>query len=127
MKKKGIFPSIERSFELIKSRWWSAFGALFVIFLIMVIPAAIINAINTVIFAVDSLSSADMNVSRSTTAYAVGGSILMLVRFILNTLFVVLVAVMYYSFLEEKEHVSLQHKLESLGSDQTMNKVEEEY
>ena len=127
IEKRGIFSSIERCFELIKSRWWTAFGALFVIFLIMVIPAMIVNAINTVIFTLDSLSSSDMNMTRSTTMYAVGGSILAMLRFILNTLFLVLVTIMYYSLLEEKEHVSLQQKLETMGSGHTVNKVEEEY
>jgi len=119
--------AFNQSFRLVKESWWMIFGALFIIYLVIVI----IGSIASVPFAVVSVWSMFLHqvkyVHMSITAVVLGTFMRQLIQ-ALNILMVVTAMICYYSLNEEKESTGLMGRIDQLGTEHTdTNAPTEEY
>jgi hypothetical protein len=116
----GFFESMARSFNLVKGKWWSTFGLIFILYMIMVIVSYIPIFPLYIIMGVSALH----NVSTDTTANPLEGMstitvILMAlyytVQLILSALPNIGIAFQYFNLVEMKEAKGLMSSIDSFG------------
>ena len=130
--KKGFFESIGRSFTLVKSKWWSTFGLLVVLYLVMMIVSYIFLIPYYVI--ADTMSLHDI----SNTAFAEASASSQLITTIFFTLFYLVqmvlaalpnvgIAFQYFNLVELKEARGLITQIETFGQTQTQPSPQDEH
>ena len=107
----GIFESIERSFTLIRGKWWSTFGLLMVM--------GLIANFATMIFAIPFYIAWVMTFLMQTTVneliIVAGSCIMFLGSFLMMTLPALAVGFQYFNLVERKEGTGLLKKIDRLG------------
>jgi len=107
----GVFESIERSFILIRGKWWSTFGLLMVV--------GLITNFATVIFAIPFYVAWIVSLLMQTTVGEVitvtGSCIMFLGSFLLMTLPTLAIGFQYFNLVERKEGTGLLKKIDQLG------------
>jgi hypothetical protein len=127
---KGFFESVLRSFYLIRGKWWSTFGLIFLLSMLVAIityvftlPAGILGAISAAHSLEEKASSPGILPTISYVLYALG--------YIVQMLFYVLpnlgLAFQYFNLVEMKEARGLMDKIDSMGAVREASKNEEQY
>ena len=107
----GVFESIERSFVLIRGKWWSTFGLYFVMNLI--------SGFATYIFAIPLYIALVITILLQTSAgetlTVIGSCIMFLGQFLMMTLPILAIGFQYFNLVERKEATGLLKKIDQLG------------
>lgn len=125
--KTGFFESIQRSFYLIKGKWWSTFGLLMILYLIVSTISSIFFIPWYVLFFVQALHAVenpgavaeqDMTIQ---VIMAILLSMYYLSQMILHALPNVGIAFQYFNLVEMKEAKGLMNQINDLGQQPTDN------
>lgn len=119
----GFFPSLVRSFNLVKGKWWSTFGLIFILYFIMglisyipVIPVYIIMGVT--VFHNVSTDPAANPMQGMGGVMTVFTTLYYTVQMILSALPNIGIAFQYFNLVERKEAKGLMASIDSFG-DQT--------
>jgi len=118
---KGVSDAISRSFNVVSGFWWSSFGFMIVIgFLVMSITYIIqipIIGIGAYFLISDNESTTGAII------YGISNGFSYIVYLAISSLTLIAISVYYYSIVEAKEQIGLQHKIEEMdtSSDETAN------
>lgn len=116
----GFFESMMRSFNLVKGKWWSTFGLIFILYLIMMIISYIPIFPLYIIMGVSALH----NVSTDSSANPLDGmstiitiltALYYTVQLILSALPNIGIAFQYFNLVEMKEAKGLMSSIDSFG------------
>ena len=130
--KKGFFEAIGRSFKLVKDKWWSTFGLIFILYLIVGVSSyiflipwyviTIVSALHTTsvdTFQEPSLTMQSMTIVLFTLYY--------LAQMVLTALPGVGTAFQYFNLVELKEAKGLMAQIETLGQPQSHASSQDEH
>lgn len=129
---KGFFDAFARAFYLIRDKWWSTFGLLFILGLIQSTIASLFLVpwyINFVISMMHSLEGSP--IPEPSTMSELINSLFMtfyfLVSFILYALPLIALAFQYFNLVELKEAKGLMTRIETFGQVTDTTRKDEEY
>ena len=117
---EGLSNGFSRAFKLIKSKWWFTLGVLIVAVIIVYILSillsvpAMVMGFKSMLFKLKQTEEAGLNFS---VGFYVFNSITNLLTQIIQVIPIVVTAFLYYSFVEEKEKVSLLEKIDEINED----------
>lgn len=120
MEKRSFFSSIARSFTLTRGKWWSTFGNIFVLSLMVSIFSMVFFIPGYVIMVAQALHDINPE-SFSSSGGGMGGlmtalmTLYYLSQFILSVLPAIGLAFQYYNLVELKEARGLMGEIETLG------------
>lgn len=114
--------AFSRGFSLIKNKWWSTFGAIGIVMLIVVGLALLITLPATI------LSAASLLVSKTQLSYSILNAALASVSMVFVILPCVAISLAYFSLVEQKEGAGLQGKIDQIGQNNPdLDLPEEQY
>jgi hypothetical protein len=117
--------AFNRSFKLINNNWWSTFGALIIMVLIMYVAWMIFSIPNTIITVLSALTHGRVS---SSPVFTVIGSVLQQLGQVLYVLPIVTLVMCYFNLTEIKEGSGLIDRINQFGSNSTDNQLPaEEY
>lgn len=117
--------AFNRSFKLINNNWWSTFGALFVMFLIMYVAYMVFSIPTIIISVISALTHGRVS---SSPTFTVIGSVLQQIGQILYVLPLVALVMCYFNLTEIKEGSGLIDRINQFGSNSPDNHLPaEEY
>lgn len=132
--KKGFFDSIARSFYLVRDKWWSTFGLISVLYIIVMVISYVFMVPYYIVIFSTSLhqSSPDSFAAPSDTLLLVTKiffTLYYLAQILLYTLPNVGIAFQYFNLVELKEAKGLMKDIENFGqaADPAANRPEEHY
>lgn len=127
---KGFYDSLRRSFYLIRGKWWSTFGLIFMLSMLVVIityvftlPAGIIGVVGAAHRVQEKTTEQGIVPTISYVLYALGYIVQMLLYALPN----LGIAFQYFNLVELKEARGLMDKIESMGNEASPTKSEEHY
>jgi hypothetical protein len=131
---KNFFSALTRSFQLVNGKWWSTFGLIFVLYLVMMVAMYIISIPYYAVIITKTLH----NVSNQVAPEPSSGMMMMtlafftiyyMVQIVLYSLPNIGIAFQYFNLVELKEAKGLMSKIENLGEEKTpaSNRPEEHY
>jgi len=130
--KKNFLESMLRSFRLVQNKWWSTFGLIFILYMIMMvimyIPAIpfyivlFVNALHNT-----NVSPNDVTSSSGQIWITIFIAIYYLLQMLLNTLPNIGIAFQYFNLVELKEAKGLMNEIESFGKPQDTIRPEETF
>jgi len=128
---KGFFDAFARSFQLIRDKWWSTFGLLFILGLIQSTIASIFLVPWYINFIVSMMHSLEGGPIQETSFFSeIINTLFMtfyfLASFILYALPLIALAFQYFNLVELKEAKGLMARIETLGQS-TDTKPEDEH
>jgi hypothetical protein len=128
--KKGFFDALARSFKLVRSKWWSTFGIIFVLWFLM----AIISYIFLIPWYIAIFATALHNTSTDmveppawTWLSIVLFTLYYLASMILSAFPNIGIAFQYFNLVEMKEAKGLLGKIDTLGQVQPPSTADEQY
>jgi len=130
--KKSFFASVARSVKLVQGKWWSTFGLIFILYMIMMIisyipmiPFYIMLFINSM----HSVSNGSLQQPSATVQVWTTLSFVLyyLVQMLLSTLPNVGIAFQYFNLVELKEAKGLMSDIETLGKPMEVERPEENF
>lgn len=130
--KTSFFEAMARSFKLVQNKWWSTFGIILILYLIM----GVISYIPLIPFYVMLIASSLHNVSSNSfespsTSMELWTTLFFafyyLLQMLLNTLPNIGIAFQYFNLVELKEAKGLMNEIESFGKPQDTNRPEETF
>jgi len=107
----GLFESIERSFKLIKGKWWSTFG----LFAVMNMVASFSTVVFAIPFYIALIVKIVLHTSGGDTLTVIGSCILFLGSFLMTTLPTLAIGFQYFNLVERKYGTGLLKKIDQLG------------
>lgn len=114
--KKGVFESIQRSFYLIKNKWWFTFGLIFVLGIIQGLMGVIFQIPQYIIMFATMFNSLDgSGVSDITEILIMVTSVISAFQYLLSSITIIALAFLYFSLVELKEAKGLMEKIESIN------------
>lgn len=118
--KNGFFEAVVRSFKLVKDKWWSTFGLVTVLYLIMLVVSYIFIMPWYVVSAASALHSTSTNtLGESSSSWqlitVIVFTLYYLIQMILAALPNIGVAFQYFNLVELKEAKGLMTQIETLG------------
>ena len=130
--KKGFFEAVFRSFKLVKDKWWSTFGLIMVLYLIMgvssyifLIPWYVITVVSALHkTSVDTFQEPSLAMQVMTIVFF---TLYYLAQMILTALPNVGTAFQYFNLVELKEAKGLMAQIETLGQSQSQAPSAEEH
>jgi len=128
--KKSFFDAIARSFKLVKDKWWSTFGIIMVLYLVMMTISYIFMIpwyVATVASALHSTSTEMLEQPVTTWTTVVLFTLYYLAQMVLGALPNVGIAFQYFNLVEMKEAKGLLGKIDTLGQSQQSSSSEEQY
>ena len=124
----SIFESIGRSFKLIKGKWWSTFGLLFVASIMMYAVSLIFMVPFYIFYFIKMLTLVEeAGITTDTTSWMFQGGMMLSVMFMFlgsfltYTIPMVALSFQYFNLVERHESVGLMAEIESLETDQQDN------
>ncbi len=128
--KKGFFEALVRSFYLVKNKWWSTFGLLMILSLLVgvlsyvfSIPASILQGVSIL----HTVKPEGTNSTSTETIILVLNSLAYITQLLLYLLPNVGLAFQYFNLVEMKEAKGLMGQIDSLGQPSTGAKPDEHY
>jgi hypothetical protein len=117
---KGFFDSVFRSFKLVREKWWSTFGLIFVLYLIMgmvsyvfIIPWYVVTVVSALHnTSVDTFTEPSMTWQLMTIGFF---TLYYLAQMFLAALPNVGIAFQYFNLVELKEAKGLMNQIETIG------------
>lgn len=130
--KIGFFESLVRSYKLVQNKWWSTFGLVVILYMIMGIISYIPLIPFYVVLVVNSLHNINGNTFEPPSASweiwtTVFFAFYYLLQMLLNTLPNVGIAFQYFNLVELKEAKGLMKEIENLGKSQEATRPEETF
>ena len=128
--KKDFFDSIFRSFKLVRDKWWSTFGIIMVLYLVMMTISYIFMIpwyIATFTAALHSTSTEMIEQPMMTWTTVIFFTLYYLAQMVLGALPNVGIAFQYFNLVEMKEAKGLLGKIDTLGQSQPPPTSEEQY
>ena len=130
--KNGFFKAIARSFKLVKDKWWSTFGLVMVLYLIMgvtsylfILPWYIITAMSALhTTSIDTFQEPSSSWQLMTMAIF---TLYYLAQMILAALPNIGIAFQYFNLVELKEAKGLMTQIETLGQPQSPAPTQDEH
>ena len=124
----GIFESIGRSFKLIKGKWWSTFGLLFVANIMMYAVSLIFMVPFYIFYFIKMLTLVEeVGITTDTTSSMFQGGMMLSVMFMFlgsfltYTIPMIALSFQYFNLVERRESVGLMSEIEKLETDQQDN------
>lgn len=124
----GIFESIGRSFKLIKGKWWSTFGLLFVANIMMYAVSLIFMVPFYIFYFIKMLTLVEeVGITTDTTSSMFQGGMMLSVMFMFlgsfltYTIPMIALSFQYFNLVERRESVGLMAEIEKLETDQQDN------
>lgn len=121
----GIFESIGRSFKLVKGKWWSTFGLLFVasilmyaVSMIFILPFYIFYFLSIFTLVEETGISADTSAWWFQGGMTISVMFMILGSFLTYSIPMVALSFQYFNLVERRESVGLMKEIEELDSDQ---------
>jgi hypothetical protein len=130
--KIGFLPALIRSFKLVQNKWWSTFGLIMILYLIMGVISYIPLIPFYVWLAVNALHNVQAN-SQGTPSSSmelwttVFFAVYYMLQTLLNTLPNVGIAFQYFNLVELKEAKGLMTDIDTIGKPQETNRPEEHF
>ena len=119
---KGVFESIGRSFRLIRGKWWSTFGLLFVATILMYAVSMICILPFYVFYFISIFSLMDQSgITTDTSSWWFQGGMTLSVMFMILGSFltysipIVALSFQYFNLVERQESVGLMSEIDQLG------------
>ncbi len=128
--KKNFFDAIARSFKLVRDKWWSTFGIIMVLYLVMMTISYIFMIpwyVATVTSALHSTSTEMLEQPVTTWTTVVLFTLYYLAQMVLGALPNVGIAFQYFNLVEMKEAKGLLGKIDTLGQSQKTPSSDEQY
>jgi hypothetical protein len=128
--KKGFFDAIGRSFKLVRDKWWSTFGLIFVLYIVMMTISYIFLIpwyVAMVTTALHSTSTEILDQSTMTWSTIVLFTLYYLAQMVLGALPNIGIAFQYFNLVEMKEAKGLLGKINTLGQSQPPSTSDEQY
>ena len=128
--KKNFLDAIARSFKLVRDKWWSTFGIIMVLYLVMMTISYIFMIpwyIATVTSALHSTSTEVLEQPVTTWTTVVLFTLYYLAQMVLGALPNIGIAFQYFNLVEMKEAKGLLGKIDTLGQRQPPSSSEEQY
>jgi hypothetical protein len=128
--KKNFFDAIVRSFKLVRDKWWSTFGIIMILYLVMVTISYIFMIpwyIVTVTSALHNTSTEMLEQTSTTWITVVLFTLYYLAQMVLGALPNIGIAFQYFNLVEMKEAKGLLGKIDTLGQSQPTSSSEEQY
>ena len=128
--KKNFFDAIARSFKLVRDKWWSTFGIIMVLYLVMMTISYIFMIpwyVATLTSALHSTSTEMLEQPVTTWTTVVLFTLYYLAQMVLGALPNVGIAFQYFNLVEMKEAKGLLGKIDTLGQSQQSPSSEEQY
>ena len=130
--KTGFFEAITRSFKLVKDKWWSTFGLITVLYLIMAVTSYIFMIpwyVFTITSALHSTATGTLQEASSSMQILtiVFFTLYYLAQMILTALPNVGIAFQYFNLVELKEAKGLMSQIETLGQSQPQGPSQDEH
>jgi hypothetical protein len=130
--KNGFFTAISRSFKLVKDKWWSTFGLITVLYLIMIVTSYLFIMPWYVITAMSALHSTSIDTFQGPST---GWELMTIVIFtfyylaqmILAALPNIGIAFQYFNLVELKEAKGLMTQIDTLGQVQAPPPAQDEH
>jgi MFS family permease len=107
----GVFESIERSFVLIRGKWWSTFGLL----IVMIFISSVASYIFSIPFLVAWIVTLLLQTSAGETLTIIGSCIMFLGQLLMLVLPILAIGFQYFNLVERKEGTGLLKKIDQLG------------
>jgi len=112
----GVWESIQRSFYLIKNKWWFTFGLIFVLGVIQGLMGVIFQIPQYIIMFATMFNSLDgSGVSGVTEVLIMITSVISVFQYLLSSITIIALAFLYFSLVELKEAKGLMEKIESIN------------
>ncbi len=125
---KGIFESIGRSFKLIRGKWWSTFGLLFVasilmyaISMIFILPFYVLNLITMLTLVEETGVTTDVSSWWFQTGMTLSIIFMLFGSFLTYTIPIVALSFQYFNLVERQESVGLLSEIEQLDTENQDN------
>jgi hypothetical protein len=128
--KKGFFDAVMRSFGLVRDKWWSTFGLIFVLYIVMMTISYIFLIPWYVTMAATALHSTSTEMlDQSTMAWStiVLFTLYYLAQMVLGALPNIGIAFQYFNLVELKEAKGLLGRIDTLGQTQPQSTSDEQY
>lgn len=128
--KRNFFDAIERSFKLVKDKWWSTFGIIMILYLVMMTISYIFMIpwyIAIFTSALHSTSTEMIDQPAMTWTTIVLFTLYYLAQMVLGALPNIGIAFQYFNLVEMKEAKGLLGKIDTLGQGQPSSSSEEQY
>jgi hypothetical protein len=129
---KGFFEAVGRSFKLVKDKWWSTFGLIFVLYLIVGVSSYIFLIPWYVITVVSALHTTSVDTFQEPSLAMQSITIVLftlyyLAQMVLTALPGVGTAFQYFNLVELKEAKGLMAQIETLGQPQSQASSQDEH
>jgi len=130
--KNGFFEAMIRSFKLVQNKWWSTFGLVFILYMIMGVISYIPLIPFYIVMVMNTLHNVNANTFEGPSASmeiwtTVFFTIYYLLQMLLNTLPNVGIAFQYFNLVELKEAKGLMNEIETFGRPQEPTRPEENF
>jgi hypothetical protein len=130
--KIGFFPALVRSIKLVQNKWWSTFGLIMILYLIMGVISYIPLIPFYVVLVMNTLHNVNANSFESPSASwqlwtTIFFTVYYMLQTLLNTLPNVGIAFQYYNLVELKEAKGLMTDIDTIGKPQEPNRPEEHF
>jgi len=128
--KKSFFDAIARSFKLVRDKWWSTFGIIMVLYLVMITISYIFMIpwyIATITSALHNTSTEMIQTPMMTWTTVIFFTLYYLAQMVLGALPNIGIAFQYFNLVELKEAKGLLGKIDTLGQSQPPSQSEEQY
>lgn len=128
--KKSFFEAVGRSIRLVKDKWWSTFGLIFILYLVMMTISYIFMIpwyVATITSALHSTSTDMLEQPDMTWTSVIFFTLYYLAQMILGALPNVGIAFQYFNLVEMKEAKGLLGKIDNLGQSQPPLPTDEQY
>ncbi len=134
IEKKGFFDAIRRSFQLIRDKWWSTAGNMFVLSMLVGVFSSIFFVPAYIIMIVQTLHTVNRNEFQGQSDGGVLGIVTLILitcyylsQLILSSLPNIGLAFQYFNLVEMKEAKGLMGEIENLGKPQEAPQHPEDY
>ena len=121
---KGVFDAIGKSFKLIRGKWWSTFGLLFVasilmyaVSMIFILPFYVFYFLSIFTLVEETGVSADMHAWWFQGGMTLSVMFMMLGSFLTYSIPMVALSFQYFNLVERQESVGLMNEIEQLDNE----------
>lgn len=128
--KKGFFDAVARSFKLVRDKWWSTFGLIFVLYIVMMTISYVFMIpwyVVTITSALHSTSVEMIDQPTTTWLTVILFTLYYLAQMVLGALPNIGIAFQYFNLVEMKEAKGLMGRIDTLGQNQPSPGRDEQY
>jgi hypothetical protein len=128
--KKGFFDSLGRSFRLVRDKWWSTFGLIFILYIVMMTISYIFMIpwyVVTVTSALHNTSTEVLDPASTSWITVVLFTLYYLAQMVLGAMPNIGIAFQYFNLVEMKEAKGLLGRIDTLGQGQPQSTSDEQY